>query len=121
MRIAMSFCSDQIKYKSDNHALYSPCELEITEDCLAFRKLSVTGMALGQVGTVGDLLGSAVSEAARKKSKIVIIPIREITQVETKRTFATALVIVTAQGHPVYTFACTSKKEMERIAGLLKQ
>lgn len=110
----MSFFSTQMKYKTENQSTYQPCVMEITDSYLVFQKRSVAGMA------VGGLVGAVISETARNKNGIVAIPISQITAVETKSTFATALVIVTAQGHPKYTFACTSKKEMNRIADLLK-
>ena len=111
----MEFFSMQMKYKADKQNLYSPCVLQIKDGFIAFQKRSVAGTAIG--GYAGHLL----SKAAREKNEVIVIPISEITSVETKSSFATALVIVASQNRPTYTFACTSKNEMNQIAGWLRK
>lgn len=111
----MSFFSMQMKFKSDEQRLFSPCVIEIKNGFIAFQKRSVAGMAIG--GYAGHLL----QKEARKKNEVIVIPINEITSVETKSSIATALVIVNSHSRPTYTFACTSKAEMTFFADCLKK
>ncbi|MBQ3045924.1 MAG: hypothetical protein IJO03_09735 [Clostridia bacterium] len=109
------FYSQTIKFTDNNTKGYRPCAFEITEEYLAFKKGSLLG------NSIGGLIGLAMSASADMKNDIILIPIREITSVEAKKTLLTALVTVHSMNRPVYTFACSSKKEMETINNLLKR
>lgn len=111
----MAFFSNQIKIKSDDQRTYALHNVEITDEVLAIQKRSISALA------VGGLVGIALAEAARKKNGITLIPLDQITAVETKTSAFTALVIVHAANRPALTLACTSKKEMETVAALLKR
>lgn len=92
---------------------YKPCTMEITNDYLAYSVGSVVGTA------VGGLAGLAVSSGAHKKNGVEIIPRAEITSVEKKKGFGTAMIYISAVNRPQITFACFSKKDMETIYDLL--
>ena len=94
---------------------YKPCNMEITSDYLAYSQGSVVGAA------VGGLVGYAISSGAHKKSGVELIPLSEITSVEMKKGFGTAMIFIQAANKPQITFACFSKKDMETIYDLLKK
>lgn len=93
---------------------YKPCTMEITNDYLAYSVGSVMGTA------VGGLVGLAISSGTHKKNGVQLIPRAEITGVEKKKGFGTAMIYVSAMNRPMITFACFSKKDMDTIYDLLK-
>ncbi len=94
---------------------YKPCNMEITSDYFAFSQGSVLGVA------VGGLVGYAISSGAHKKNGVTLIPLNEITNVEMKKGFGTAMIYIQAVNRPQLTFACYSKKDMETIYNLLSK
>ena len=109
------FFSVQTKFKTEHSTLFAPCELLIKDGVMAFRKRSVAGIA------IGGIVGHVLSKKAREKNEVIIIPIKEITSVETKSSAVTACVIVTSQNRPIYTFACFSQDEMHQLYACLQK
>lgn len=110
----MEFFPSQISVKSENDRGYIPCQMEIENGVLTFQKQGLVA------GTARGLVGLAASELARKTNEVVRIPLNYITSVETKATFFTAQITIRATGYPAYIFGCSSKKQMEKIAVLLR-
>lgn len=101
--------------KIKGNAGYKPCSMEITSDYLAYSQGSVLGVA------VGGLVGYAISSQAHQNNGIDLIPLNEITNVEMKKGFGTAMIYIQAVNRPQLTFACISKKDMETIYNILKR
>ena len=110
----MTISYTQISVKGENDRGYIPCQVEIENGFLTFQKRGLVA------GTARGLVGLVASEHARKTNEVVRIPLSDITSVEPKATGFTKLVTIRATGFPVYTFGCSSKKEVEAIAALLR-
>lgn len=110
----MTFSHKRITVKYENDRGFTPCLLEIENGFAVFQKMgAVAGVAGGLVGLVAEM-------HAKKTNEVVRIPLNQITSVETNMTFVARNVTVRAAGFPAYTFGCSSKKEMEQIAALLR-
>ena len=110
----MTISYTQISVKSENDRGFVYCQVEIEDGVLAFQKRGLVA------GTARGLVGLIASELARKSNEVVRIPLDSITSVETNVTFWVKQVTIRATGFPAYTFGCSSKKEVEAIAALLR-
>ena len=110
----MTISYKNISIKSENDRGYTPCLLEIENGFLTFQKMGAVA------GAAGGLVGLVAAEYAKRTNGVVRIPLSAITSVEPKATGFTKLVTVRATGFPTYTFGCSSKKEVEAIAALLR-
>lgn len=111
----MTFSYKQISVKSENERGYTPCVLEIENGLLTFQKMGAVA------GVAGGLVGLIAAEHAKRTNEVVRIPLNYITSVETNVTLFTKQVTVRAVGFPVHTFGCSSNKDVERIAALLRE
>ena len=110
----MTFSYKQIAVKSENDGGYTPCSLEIENGFLTFQKMGAVA------GAAGGLVGLIAAEHAKRTNEVVRIPLQYISSVETKDTFWVHQVTVRAAGFPAYTFGCSSKKDMNKLAALLR-
>jgi len=111
----MTFSCRQISVRAEGERGFTPSQVEIGNGFLTIQKINAVA------GVAGGLVGLLAYEQGKRNNETVRIPLDQICSVETDLGFVSRHVTVRAPGYPAYTIGCSTKKEMEQIAALLRE
>lgn len=92
--------------------------VQITAQYLAYRKNSLTAIAIAMPEGASELTGGAIASA--NANGVEVIPRGEILRVEKKQLDGEAAVQIQAQNRNLLTFFCADGEEVETVFQALK-